>query len=127
MADEVLKKIAENKILELRKDEQRLMGELSSKEAFHSAAWSEYGSELCGGEMMRDEKNIRLKIDEVVSKITLLRQFIDGKLDISREERLRKNSDGVAAQIITLEDSKRLIDEELLEITRIKNLLSVTF
>lgn len=127
MADDVLKTHAENKVKELEKEEQRLERELRGKESFHRAAWAEYGSELCSGEMLADEDAIRDDIAEVGRKISLLKKFVGGKLDISREERLRNNSAEVAAQIVILQDSKKLIDGELSEIVMVKNLLAVTF
>lgn len=127
MADSVLKVLAENKSKELEKEEQRLERELRGKESFHRAAWAEYGSELCSGEMLKDEQEIELEMGEVGKKITLLCRFIGGGLDISREERLRKNSAEVAAQIVTLQNSKKLIDGELSEIAVVKNLLAITF
>ena len=127
MADAVLKTHAENKIKELEKEEQILKRELRGKESFHRAAWAEYGSELCSGEMLKDEHEMELKIEEVSRKITLLCRFIGGGLDISREEQLKKNSEEVAAQIVILQNSKKLIDGELSEIAMVKNLLAITF
>ena len=127
MADEVLKKIAENKIKELEKEVLVLKAELRSMESFNSAAWEMYGSELCAGEMTGNENKIRVKMDLIRCDIIYLRRFIEGRLDISREERLKTNSAQIDAQILTLQDSQRLIDEELSEIAVVKTLLAVTF
>ena len=127
MADNALKVAAENKIRELEKEEDRLNAQLRSKQSFHSSAWAEYGSELCAGGMLKEEQNIYLEMNAVSSRIALLRKFIDGRLDISREGRLKKNSAEVAGQIATLQSSKELIDGELSEIARLKSILAGTF
>lgn len=126
MTDSVLKAIAENKIKELEIKVSVLRGELKSIESFHSAAWAEYGSELCSGEMIANESKIRMEINLTLRDIIFLRGFIEGRIDISREEQLRNNSAEVAAQIVTLQDSKKLIDEKLSEIAMVKNLLAIT-
>lgn len=93
MIDKELKSIIENKIFFLEKEERRLRAELSDK------------------------------IDNVKSDIVLLRKFVEGKLDISRQERLRGNAAEVVGQITTLQKSLKLIDEELAEIERVRELL----
>jgi len=127
MTDNTLKTAAENKIKELERMRTNLNEQLSSKQSFNLAAWSEYGSELCAGEMIRDEQEISNRISEIVNKIALLRKFIQGELDVSAEEKLKKNSEEIAARIVALQGSKQLVDGELSEIMRVKNLLNLTF
>lgn len=127
MADDTLKAVAENKIKELERKAEGLRGDLKDKQSFHASAWAEYGSELCAGGMIKDEREIVVGIVTVEDKINLLRRFIDGCLDISREEWLKKNSEEIAARIVALQGSKQLIEGELSEIAEVKNLLNLTF
>jgi len=39
-----------------------LENELREMKDFHSSAWDTYGSELCAGDMIRQEKNLEEKI-----------------------------------------------------------------
>jgi len=119
-----LKLIAENRIFHLETVGRALRAELIDKESFNAAAWAEYGSELCGGEMVREEKNIQANIDDVKATIALLRKFIDGQLNIYREEKIRKNLSEVVGQIATLQNSQKLIEGELSEIEKVKHLLN---
>lgn len=59
-------------IAALTKEKDRLENELRKMREFHHAAWQEYGSELCSGEMSRDEKRLA---DRVVRLQMFLQQF----------------------------------------------------
>lgn len=120
-----LKDVARNKIKELEQEARLLQGELSSEVSFNMAAWNEYGSELCAGEMIRKESEIRARIARVESKISLLCRFIGDKIDLYRHARLKKGSADIVAQIASLKDSKELIDFEVAEIDTIKDLLGI--
>ncbi|KKR02377.1 MAG: hypothetical protein UT29_C0003G0033 [Candidatus Yanofskybacteria bacterium GW2011_GWA1_39_13] len=124
MTDDALKAIAEKKIKELEKEEAMLKEELKNKQLFNASAWAEYGSELCAGSMIREEKDIYSRIDEVRNKIALLRLVVSGKLDISREERLKNKAIEISNQMSGLLSSLKLVDDELLELRKIKNLLN---
>ena len=61
----------------LSRDEERLSGELRELRKFHSAAWAEYGSELCSGEMQRNEGAVANKISKIrkMKEIVLSRKL----------------------------------------------------
>lgn len=63
------------------RDEEKLSGELKELREFHSAAWREYGSELCGEEMFRKESAIVKKISKIkIMKETVSSRKLNGKM-----------------------------------------------
>ena len=124
MANEASKAVAENKVKELETEEQRLRWMLESQELLNSGAEEQYGSELCAGEMFVSENKTRIEISQIRCDINLLRKFIENKLDIFKERQLRKNLREVASQVMILQDSDRLIEEELVEIIKVRKLLN---
>ncbi len=127
MADGVLRVVAENKVKELEREIERLRGELRSKESFHSAAWAEYGSELCAGEMIGEELKIAGDIMEIERKTDLLRKFVQGTLDISEEGHLKQQCDEFDKEIERLNELKSSANGQLEKISAIKNLLAIKF
>lgn len=75
------------KIDELKKEKAALNQRLEEERNFHIAAWNEYGSELCAGEMADNEAAIAKKIADVSKKINILEQYLIG--GFSAEERAR--------------------------------------
>ena len=51
-------KTKEEIIVLLRQKEAELAEELRKMEEFHKAAWEQYGSELCAGEMLDNERKV---------------------------------------------------------------------
>lgn len=71
----------EQLILVLSKEEEKLSGELKKLEAFHKAAWEEYGSELCSVEMLGKENAIAKKISRIKAmKEIILSRNLNGKM-----------------------------------------------
>lgn len=125
MTDNSLKTVAENKIKSLETEISSLEGELKSMESFNSAAWAEYGSELCGGEMSANEQKIRVKISNAMGKVILLRNFIKGNVDISEEDYLKDECSRHDVEIGKLNELKNSINARLDVITAVKNLLGI--
>ena len=124
MTDEALKEVAKRKIEDLEKEEERLEKELSAKRASNMADWEKYGSRLCSGAMLKEEENIQTEIDSVREEISLLRRFVDGVLNVLREEKLKTRLADTTSQIVNLKRSRELIEEELAEIERVRDLLN---
>jgi len=127
MVDNILKAVAENKIKELEKEVSALERELRDKESFHRAAWAEYGSELCTGEMLAEENKIQIEIIRIRRDIILLRNFIKGDLDISEEDYLQGECSRHNQEIARLNELKSSINARLEVIRAVKNLLAVIF
>ena len=53
----------------MKKELKELETELKAMESFHSSIWNDYGSELCAGDMLGQEKRLREKIKELKRKI----------------------------------------------------------
>ena len=56
-------KTKEEIIVLLRQKEAELAEELRKMEEFHKAAWEQYGSELCAGEMLDNERKVVKNIE----------------------------------------------------------------
>lgn len=125
MVDNAQRTIAENKIKELEKEILVLERLLRSKESFNSAAWAEYGSELCAGEMVGNEQKIRLKISSAKGKVALLMNFIKGNVDISEEDYLQGEYRRHDQEIARLKGLQASIDVRLEAIKAVKRLLSI--
>ena len=69
----------------LEKEKTIKEGELASMRSMHSSAWSEYGSELCAGGMLRDENEKAREIDELNRKITYLKDCLWSDRDLNAE------------------------------------------
>lgn len=124
MTDNALKAVAETKIKELEKEEKMLREELRNKQSFNASAWAEYGSELCSGSMIREEQDIRSRVNGVCEKIALLKRLLDGKLDFSEEEKLKNKAIEISNQMSSLLASLRQIENKMLELRTGRELLN---
>jgi len=84
--------------------------ELTDKCSFHQAAWQEYGSELCAGGMMAEEREIEKKIRALESDLSLLYRYGDDLLDktLSAED-ARRLAEIDAAAAALAEERKQII------------------
>jgi hypothetical protein len=127
MVDGVLKTVAENKIKSLETEISAFEGALASTETFNKAAWAEYGSELCSGEMLGNELKMRKNINELKRNVLFLRAFICGNVDISEEDYLQQQCDGFDKEIARLNELKSSANGQLQRIATVKNLLAIEF
>jgi len=127
MTEPVLVALAQKKVGELLLEVRNLSIKLQGVESFNQAAWGQYGSELCGGEMLANEMKIREEITEVEGKALLLQRFIGGFLDISQEYLLKTQCEYLDEEITRSQELKRKATTQLEEIAKVKRLLAVTF
>lgn len=116
---------SEQIIAVLSKEEDKLSGELTELRKFHQAAWLEYGSELCSGEMLGKESAIAKKIlgiqkmKEIVSSRKLNGKMLKEILiDI---DRLIARADELQA---SLNKDKEALNEEKSLFTRMMEVVS---
>ena len=65
-------KTKEDIIAVLRQKEAELAEELRKMREFHKAAWEQYGSELCAGEMTEKERKLEaqlLSVRDFINKV----------------------------------------------------------
>ncbi len=127
MAEPVLVILAQKKIGELLLEVRNLSIKLQGEESFNQAAWGQYGSELCGGEMLANENKIREEIAEVEGKALLLQRFIGGGLDLSQEYLLKTQCEYLDTEIAQAQERKRTVAAQLEEIAKVKRLLAIIF
>ncbi len=88
----MLDKIKEAKVVlklkELKDESENLASAHSSKVSSNTAAWKEYGSELCAGDMIKQENKILEEKEDVDDDIDLLEKVLAGMEDFSKVERL---------------------------------------
>ena len=59
---------------------------LISEQSFNGAAWAEYGSELCAGEMQAKEREISEEIEDFERDVALLRRCLAGEVPTVSDE-----------------------------------------
>lgn len=126
MVDEVLKKIAENKIKELEIETRNLEEKLRIEESKNRWAWEQWGSELAG-DFCDGELKIKKEINAINKKMSLLRGFISGGIDISQESCLRQKCEGFKKEIARLNSLNYDANSQIERISLLKELLTVTF
>ncbi|KPJ85765.1 hypothetical protein AMJ57_01850 [Parcubacteria bacterium SG8_24] len=107
----------------LQEKRDGLRDKLSAKESFHAAAWAEYGSELCAGGMVREERAIEQEIRAVEGDIELLRQVRDGAVPLEADPEAVGRLEEIQIQLGRLQDEKRDIEAFLARIERARSLL----
>lgn len=88
MLDEIQKAKVILKLKELKDKSENLDSAHSAKVSLHKTAWEEYGSELCVGEMIKEERKILEEKEGVDYDIDLLERVLAGTADISKAEYL---------------------------------------
>ncbi len=124
MLTEAQKEKIGQKIAQLKKAREEAEARLASERSFNISAWNEYGSELCAGEMIKNERELERAIRALSGDIDLLQQGLDGAVDPEPNladvaqldenarsvKRLQDESDDVQKRIATSERLKRLMD-----------------
>ena len=113
------------KLDELKKEKAALGKKLESQQVFHSAAWEQYGSELCAGEMLNDDRHLAEEILEVERKIVLLQNLDQGLNIAARELALRNQFAEIDHSAKELEKEKAITVRELGMIDFIKSVIGV--
>lgn len=114
----------EEKIAGLRNREAGLKAQLKQVEEDHAIIWGMYGSELCGGDMVRQEHALQCRIDEIAGDIALLTQFATGEISLADIDNLQARSEELQREIRMHEIEKEGFAEALKPLLRIKTLLA---
>jgi len=111
------------KIIELEKKKSDLNQKLQSLISSNSSAWNTYGSELCAGSMMAEEKNLSDKIAEVDRNIDILTSFFDGEFILTEETILKKKLEIIENSKATLKKEEDAINLLLSKFSKFRELL----
>ena len=107
-------------IAQLEKSKKQQEGALATEEAFNRTAWSTYGSELCGGEMMAKERRIAARIEETANDIALLRQCLSGEVPVEIPESDNVRLREIEAQTTQLAEEAASINKRRVAINRVR-------
>lgn len=123
MNTEDVRKRAERALIRVEEDIEKAERELADKSAFHLRAWQEYGSELCAGGMLKEERLIQERITALERDRGLLRGCLDDRIapvQPPAEHRRLAEIDAVAAELAA---ERRLVVGRQAERDRLADLL----
>jgi hypothetical protein len=109
----------------LEKKKSKLESELKDKRSSNTSSWSEYGSELCAGDMIKEEEEIIIEISLIASDIDFLNNVLSYNVSISKEirEMLERNVEMIDRNISDLEMKKAAVTGPLRNIERFEDIM----
>jgi len=110
-------------IAELDRQIDEKKSSLKEMQDFHAAAWREYGSELCAGEMSGREVYLGKDISEARRLKSLLLEAREGRLDPFDDAPFRRRIEEADRAIVLANDDKKGAEDALATNAALRRLL----
>jgi hypothetical protein len=123
MNTEDVRKRAERALIKVEEDIEKAEKELADKSAFHLRAWQEYGSELCAGGMLKEERLIQERIAALGRDRSLLCGCLADRLEPVQPPAEHRRLAELDKAIAELAAEHRQIAERQIERDRLADLL----